>query len=130
MADTFTPQPTKCPECGAEFYRDAAWKRICLPCYLAKKRARNPNARGDICEALYAERARRRKAERDLGAAQTRVLLLEVELHNARRQTGIEPQMLKRLIQLCHPDRHGGSRAAQTATDWLLRQRDREPCHS
>jgi hypothetical protein len=33
---------------------------------------------------------------------------------------GIEPDMLRRLVQLCHPDRHGNSEAANTATRWLL----------
>lgn len=37
----------------------------------------------------------------------------------------IDPTMLRRLIQLCHPDRHGGSEASHTATAWLLTQRDR-----
>lgn len=33
---------------------------------------------------------------------------------------GIEPAMLRRLIQLCHPDRHQGSEAATVATRFLL----------
>ncbi len=33
---------------------------------------------------------------------------------------GIEPEMLRRLIQLCHPDKHQGSEAATTATRYLL----------
>ena len=32
----------------------------------------------------------------------------------------IEPGMLRRLVQLCHPDRHGNSEAANTATRYLL----------
>jgi len=32
----------------------------------------------------------------------------------------IEPGMLRRLIQLCHPDRHGNSEASNTATRYLL----------
>lgn len=32
----------------------------------------------------------------------------------------IEPGMLRRLIQLCHPDRHGNSEAATIATRYLL----------
>lgn len=35
----------------------------------------------------------------------------------------IPPDMLARLIRLCHPDRHGGSEAATVATQWLLEQR-------
>jgi len=36
----------------------------------------------------------------------------------------IEPDMLKRLIYLTHPDKHGGSQAALVATQWLLKQRE------
>lgn len=32
----------------------------------------------------------------------------------------IEPGMLRRLIQLCHPDKHQGSEAANIATRFLL----------
>lgn len=35
----------------------------------------------------------------------------------------IEPNMLRRLIQLCHPGRHAGSAAALIATRWLLEVR-------
>lgn len=36
---------------------------------------------------------------------------------------GIPADMLKRLIHLCHPDKHSNSQAATTATEWLLQQR-------
>jgi len=32
----------------------------------------------------------------------------------------IDQAMLRRLVQLCHPDRHGNSEAANIATRWLL----------
>ena len=32
----------------------------------------------------------------------------------------IEPDMLRRLIQLCHPDKHSDSEASNTATRYLL----------
>lgn len=32
----------------------------------------------------------------------------------------IEPGILRRLLQLCHPDRHGGSEASNIATRYLL----------
>jgi hypothetical protein len=36
----------------------------------------------------------------------------------------IEAEMLGRLIRLCHPDKHGNSEASNTATKWLLAQRE------
>ena len=41
--------------------------------------------------------------------------LREIKAHSA-----IPPDMRRRLIQLCHPDRHQGSEASQKATIWLL----------
>lgn len=36
---------------------------------------------------------------------------------------GIPSGMLRRLIQLCHPDKHGGKDSARIATEWLLKCR-------
>ena len=38
-------------------------------------------------------------------------------------QQQIPKEMLRRLLQLTHPDRHAGSEAAHIATRWLLEQR-------
>jgi len=46
----------------------------------------------------------------------------------ARQLPAIEPaiplDMVRRLIQLCHPDRHGNSEASNTATRFLLQLRE------
>ena len=54
--------------------------------------------------------------------AEHRRLLREVLTE--RKASTIEPDMLARLIRLCHPDKHGNSEAANTATQWLLAQRE------
>lgn len=70
----------------------------------------------------------------------SRIAMLEEELKNTRNERDtykalavqfstttpaaeIPKDQLRRLIQLCHPDKHNGSQAAQTATEWLLKQR-------
>ncbi|WP_201216138.1 hypothetical protein [Halochromatium roseum] len=35
----------------------------------------------------------------------------------------IPPELIPKLIRLCHPDRHGGSAIANDVTRWLLEQR-------
>ena len=35
----------------------------------------------------------------------------------------IPKDMMRRLLQLCHPDKHNGSETATRATEWLLSQR-------
>ena len=51
-----------------------------------------------------------------------RVLKLELDGQRAKPE-GIPPEMLRRLVRLCHPDRHSQSEAANQATAWLLAQR-------
>lgn len=41
-----------------------------------------------------------------------------------RTEPQIEPDMIRRLVQLCHPDRHGNSEAANIATRYLLTQKE------
>ena len=61
----------------------------------------------------------------ELLTAQLEIFKLQSELSVLRLgpQSGIEPEMLTRLIRLCHPDRHKGSEGATSATQWLLAQR-------
>lgn len=94
-----------CPECGDRFEKDASWKRTCMPCWKESKRAE----RIELLE-LREEVAEHRRLLR--------------EVVDAQKATAIEPDMLARLIRLCHPDKHGNSESANTATQWLLAQRE------
>jgi hypothetical protein len=98
-----------CPECGNRFERSAAWKRTCTPCW-----------------------SRARKAERELLTEEIAELREEVAEHRRllsqmlaeRKAAAIEPEMLSRLIRLCHSDKHGNSEASNVATAFLLAQRE------
>ncbi len=74
-----------------------------MPCWKASKRAEH-----DELLELREEVAEHRRLLREV-LAQRKV---------------IEPDMLARLIRLCHPDKHNGSKASNTATKWLLAQRE------
>lgn len=52
---------------------------------------------------------------------------LDFELLNLEifQPAPIPPEMLRRLIQLCHPDKHRGSEAANIATRYLLALKDK-----
>lgn len=110
-----------CEECGDTFTRapGESWKRLCLPCWKASPAARK--AAPDRLAQLTAELAEAR-TERD----RLRLRVLALELDAQRNQAAdIPPDMLRRLVRLCHPDRHDGSEAANQATAWLLAQRNR-----
>lgn len=71
------------------------WKTLCSPCFVESK-----------------------KRER----AELLDLLAELREENARlrERPALDPAMLRTLLQLCHPDKHGGSLAAHKATQYLL----------
>ncbi|MBL8423289.1 MAG: hypothetical protein JNK06_07325 [Candidatus Accumulibacter phosphatis] len=89
-----------CPECGDRFHKDQPWKTICTACWKESKRAEH----AELLEL------REEVAELRLAIAEMKAAV-------------IEPDMLARLIRLCHPDKHGNSEVANTATQWLLAQR-------
>jgi len=88
-----------CPnEAGPE-----PWRTLCRRCYLKKD---------DELEAqrdkLLEENARLRFALRD---------------RPKPPPAGLTQERIRTLIRLCHPDKHGGSEAANEITTWLLTMR-------
>lgn len=47
-------------------------------------------------------------------------LLKDIEARKSH--PAISPEMRRRLVQLCHPDRHADSEASKIATQWLLQE--------
>ncbi len=92
-----------CRRCSAEFVPFAEWAVYCKPCAVERKRL--------------------------IGLFDAGVRLLANghafdDADDDQPDAHIPPEMYRRLIQLCHPDRHGNSQAAQNATTWLLAQRE------
>ena len=133
----------RCLHCGVVFAADEKWKTLCLECFKRSKTTTTRaicvscgdtfNARGawqTLCATCFA--ARRRidfeavRAERDEALALLRALRRELE----RRPPALAmpSDQWRRLVQLCHPDRHGGSDAATAATRWLLENRPPQIC--
>jgi hypothetical protein len=81
-----------CQSCGVRFEAEEAWKKLCFPCWKEKRDAENPK------KTEYRQPA-------------TRTVYVPVE---------IPKDMLKILINLCHPDRHDGKDIATKATQYLL----------
>lgn len=89
----------RCTSCGEWFFADVDWKKICLPCWKLSKGI-DPNKS-------------RRKFHQPW------------EFKPPPHAPVIDAEMLRRLIHLCHPDKHNNSQAAQLATQWLLEQRNK-----
>jgi predicted amidophosphoribosyltransferase len=112
-----------CQSCGSKFERDEPWKKLCLPCWQKSKRQEKAPFFGTLNEV---EQLRREVAlvtmQRDnLSKALSRMQSEHNERAKARQAMPIPPNdMLRRLILLCHPDKHNGSQASVAATMWLL----------
>lgn len=132
-----------CCDCHEPFEVEEAkaWATRCLPCWIALQERQGKKK----VEALQAEvdywrnranggpvnTATIDELQRKLDRAQSEIIRLQLALMTARNQSqsrhsgpAIPAEMLRRLIQLAHPDRHGGSEAATKATRWLLEQRE------
>lgn len=109
MSKSDTLERATCEACGDAFTRapGESWKRLCLPCWKASPAAKK--AAPDRLAQLTAELAETR-AERD------RLRLRVLKLERAGTPRPIPSEMLRRLLRLCHPDRHDGSGAANMAT--------------
>jgi hypothetical protein len=97
----------KCDHCWTWFDARYPSVKLCLACW--RKRERAFAEYDDLChevDYLIGETHRLRSAL-------------------AEKSQQIPPDMLKRLIRLCHPDRHNNSELANEVTKWLLDQRTR-----
>ena len=105
-----------CPDCGKEFFADETWKVRCLGCWKAQKQR----------EGSFS--SPRDKGYKDLEIERLRLAVRELQdcLENARHQVtgGLEVEEfkmnLRKIISLCHPDKHGNSETATDITIWLL----------
>lgn len=83
--------------------------------------ARNDLARLKASADFWRERC---EAIQDGTDTETQMYTLLHKLREQKAAGAIPTDMRRRLIQLCHPDRHEGSEASQTATRWLLEGRE------
>ena len=114
-----------CTCCGATFEADQPWKLLCYPCWRAKKDAENGDVGALTLRAI--------KAELGLSMAQDEIERLKGIIYRESKRWAkgaqpepIPPDLLKSMLLLCHPDRHGNSAASNKVTTWLLQQRARQ----
>jgi len=84
----------ECEECGVEFKSPREWSTICKKCW--------KESQGFTRDKRQSYTQSQSKPSAD---------------------PFIPSEMLRRLIQLCHPDKHAGSEASLKATQWLIEQR-------
>ncbi len=90
-----------CIGCGAKFYAEKPQFRTCPRCWCEA----NPDKTGRIAAGLLGM----------LALAEDQVQMIAgqlADLQEDRAGAGIDGDLLKRLLQLSHPDRHGNSQLA------------------
>ena len=130
-----------CASCYAPFHADEDWKTLCLACFKRSKAAPIQRACADCGETFTAKATwqtlcrdcyldRKNDERQQLAAALDLVATLRRELDAKRFELSRRPiertiplEQWRRLVQLCHPDRHSNSEAANQATRWLMEVR-------
>ena len=84
----------ECEECGVDFRSPREWSTLCKKCW--------KESQG------FTSQKRQSYTQTQSGPSSAPF---------------IPSEMLRRLIQLCHPDKHSGSEASLKATQWLIEQR-------
>lgn len=99
-----------CRDCKDPFfYADGEeWKTICIPCF---KKMKNTERSSSV--KFKAETQQQEKI-----VYRDRIVYKEKIIEQK-----IPPELLNRLIRLCHPDKHKNSETSNDVTKWLLEQR-------
>ena len=121
-----------CRDCGGTFERsdNEAWKVRCVPCFKKSKRAESA-----AIDSYWIDRAT---------VAENKVAALECQLYQERQTvealianqhkrpvSSLDRELAEHwraLMQLAHPDKHGGSPGATRITAWLNGIKERLPC--
>lgn len=100
-----------CSHCGGFFEAPFANAKLCLPCWKKRERAFSEYDELKALLRYYEENQRR--------------LLADLRLARSRHMESprIPSDILRKLILLAHPDKHGGSETANEITTWLLARR-------
>ena len=112
-----------CEKCGLPYPRHEAWARTCLVCF--KKGRSLELLKGDfnfLWSQLELEKARKSLLD---ATKEIERLKAAAPAANATDFSSIDPDLLKQMIALCHPDRHDNSERATRVTQYLLSMRDK-----
>lgn len=113
--------PRWCAVCHGDMGNAPAWTVVCTPCFVKAKKQEQV----DLAETVDALRAEVEYLHESLTLARAEVRELRSQPppkppKPPKPQPQIDAATIRRLLQLCHPDKHGGSKAANEMTHWLL----------
>lgn len=109
-----------CTDCGRPFPKDQDWAKKCFLCW---KESRGYDlTKGDKCFLWGQIELARIVEEVTKMQAHYRRVVQQMEQRNvpALSDQGMDPRLLRDVISLCHPDKHGDSPKATAITQELL----------
>ena len=122
----------KCRDCGTHFERreDETWKVRCIGCFKKSKRAQSAADNYWIDRATAAE-SKAAALESQVEQQAETILHLVGQRMRQPAAGGLERELAENwraLVQLAHPDKHGGSAGATRVSQWLNGLKGRLPC--
>ena len=119
----------RCQDCGRHFERheDETWKTRCIGCFKKAKRAES----ADNPWILRAAAVERQLAELQTQLAISQQTIRMLTVKKPVQASSVERELAENwraLVQLAHPDKHGGSQGATRLTQWLNDVKGRLPC--
>lgn len=122
----------RCCDCGKSFLReiDEDWKTRCIPCFKKSKRAEQQEEDRYWPDRAAAAESLASTLQHQL-AAQAQTIRQLAALQAARPASSLDRELSEHwraLVQLVHPDKHGGSQGATRLTQWLNDVKRRLPC--
>lgn len=91
----------RCQTCNEVFAELGEWQKLCKPCFAKSKRAEETLAQNLEIERLGLVRT--------IGTLNQRISDLENELAELKKPSVFNPDFIRKVRLLCHPDRHNGS---------------------
>lgn len=108
---------TTCTRCNSSFWResDQHWKHLCLDCWKESKKAKPVYSTGNR------DTGKEDRLRADLSHWRVRATLAEAKLAAHTCTAQFDLATLKRIRNLCHPDRHGNSQSANDVSQLINR---------
>lgn len=121
-------EPTECGTCGRMFTPKYEWSKECIGCFLNSPKGKAWKAQKDAeSNAFDRNKQRQQSREQEQQKHEERSRYNENFRESFRPEAGgvLSKDMLRKLLQLCHPDKHGGSALANTVTQELLKMKEK-----
>jgi len=135
----------QCSECGCDFLQKGPWQKKCFHCFRSspegaawaqrKREEEQHFAQGRNRSRSYQEEQQRRYREQQERMQQEQDRMYREFFGQGQQRyqqaapkgVGLDKAMLRKLLQLCHPDKHGNSELSNEVTRALLAMKDKLP---